>query len=36
MYSSAKIQPFCRLSNYGTKFTQKNMTDKNFEKLLES
>ena len=33
MYPSTKFQSFCRTSNYGTKYAQKNMTDKKFEKI---
>ena len=33
MYPCMKFQSFCRTSNYEIKFAQKNMTDKNFEKI---
>ena len=33
MYPSTKFQSIWRTSKFGTKFLQKNMTDKNFEKI---
>ena len=33
MYPCMKFQSVCRTSNYEIKFAQKNMTDKNFEKI---
>ena len=32
MYPSTKFQLIWRTSDFGTKFAQKNMTNKNFEK----
>ena len=33
MYPCMKFQSFCGTSDYETKFAQKNMTDKSFEKI---
>ena len=33
MYPSPKFQSLCRTSHLGTKIAQKNMADKNFEKI---
>ena len=33
MYTYAKFQLIWRTSDFGTKFTQKNVNNKNFEKL---
>ena len=34
MYPCAKFESFCRTSDYGTKFAQKNIIYKNFEKII--
>ena len=33
MYPFTKFQPIWKTSNFGTKFFQKNINDKNFEKI---
>ena len=33
MYPCAKFQLISRIPDFGTKFAQKNMNDKNFEKM---
>ena len=33
MYPFTKFQTILRTSDFGTKFAQKNMNDKNFEKI---